>query len=138
MWQAGVWVMATRLMLLILGAFHFVNGLWMLAMPMAWYAAIPGVRDTGPLNHHFVADIGLAFLASGAGLALGALRRPWAGAMAVAGATWPALHALLHVWGWLAHGFPTAPPVIISELIGVVGIGILGAVLAWARVKQVA
>jgi hypothetical protein len=129
--------MAIRMMLLILGAFHFVNGLWMLASPDAWYAAVPGVRDTGPLNHHFIADIGLAFLASGAGLALGALRRSWAAAAAVAGATWPLLHAGLHVSGWLIHGFPSAGPVIVSELVGVVTIGLLGAGLAWARVKHV-
>jgi hypothetical protein len=128
--------MAVRAMLLILGVFHLANGAFMLAAPHAWYMAVPGVADTGPLNHHFIADIGLAFLASGAGLALGALERPWAAAIAIAGSAWPALHALLHIWGWLAHGFPSALPVTNSELFGVVGIGILGVALGWARAKQ--
>ena len=128
--------MVVRAMLLILGAFHVGNGVFMLAAPHAWYVAIPGVMDTGPLNHHFIADIGLVFLASGTGLALGALERPWAPVAAVAGAVWPALHALLHIWGWLAHGFPSAVPAINSEVFGVVGIGILGVALALARTRQ--
>jgi len=128
--------MAVRVMLLILGLFHLANGGYMLAAPRAWYMAVPGVADTGPLNHHFIVDIGLAFLASGAGLALGALERPWAPAVALAGSTWPALHALLHVWLWLSRGFPSAMPVINSEVFGVVGIGILGVALALARARQ--
>ncbi len=128
--------MAIRLMLLILGAFHVGNGLWMLAAPAAWYGAIPGVSMTGPLNHHFVSDIALAFLASGGGLILGAANRPWAGAAAIAGATWPSLHALLHIWGWFAMGFPRETQVIVSEVAGVVAIGALGAVLAYLRANQ--
>jgi len=128
--------MAVRAMLLILGAFHLANGVIMLLAPMAWYAAIPGVSATGPLNRHFIADIALAFVASGSGLILGARARPWAGAAAVAGGTWPALHALLHIVGWFAHGLPTTAPTIVSELVGVVGIGILGVALAWARTQQ--
>jgi hypothetical protein len=96
--------MITRLTLVILGLFHTANGAWMVLAPMSWYAAVPGVAESGPLNHHFVADIGLAFIASGAGLVFGA--RTGAGAFALAGATWPVLHALLHMWGWLQHGFP--------------------------------
>ncbi|HUO92365.1 MAG TPA: hypothetical protein VMU22_05550 [Rhizomicrobium sp.] len=123
-------------MLLILGLFHLGNGLWMLAAPMPWYAAVPGVSLTGPANHHFIADIGLAFAASGAGLMLGARGGIRAAAWAAAGAAWPALHALLHIWGWFAHGFPTAGPVIVSEVMGVVGIGALGVALAFARNQQ--
>lgn len=128
--------MVVRAMLLILGVFHLANGAWMLAAPHAWYMAVPGVAATGPLNHHLVADVGLAFLASGAGLVLGALERPWAGAAAVAGSAWPALHALLHVSSWLVRGFPAALPVILSEAVGVAGVGILGVALAWARATQ--
>lgn len=129
--------MAVRAMLLILAVFHLANGAWMLAAPQDWYAAIPGVRETGPLNHHFVADIGLAFIASGTGLALGALRRAWAPVAAMAGATWPALHALLHVWDWLAHGFPATAPEAVSEAVGVVAAGLLGVLAAWMRSRQI-
>jgi hypothetical protein len=123
-------------MLLILGSFHLLTGIWMLAAPMGWYMAVPGVSASGPLNHHFIADIGLVFLASGAGLILGARRGPRAAVWAVAGATWPALHAFLHIWGWFAHGFPATGPLIASEVLGVVGVGALGVVLAFARNRQ--
>lgn len=128
--------MVIRAMLLILGAFHVLNGLWMLAAPAAWYAAIPGVAETGPFNPHFITDIALAFVASGAGLILGARKAAWAGPIAVAGATWPALHALFHIWIWLSMGFPRALPVALSEVLGVVVIGALGAILAWLRINQ--
>jgi len=122
-------------MLLILGTFHVLNGVWMLAAPATWYATIPGVSATGPFNPHFVTDIALAFLTSGAGLILSA-KRPWGGIAAVAGATWPALHALFHIWNWLNMGFPRALPVAVSEVLGVVVIGALGALLAWLRLNQ--
>ncbi len=128
--------MAVRLMLLILGTFHLLNGLYMLAAPMAWYMAVPGVSASGPLNHHFIADIGLIFVASGTGLILGARKGLRAAVWATAGAAWPALHAVLHIWGWFANGFPATGPLIASEVLGVVGIGALGVALAFARNRQ--
>jgi hypothetical protein len=125
-----------RVMLLILGTFHALNGLRMILAPAAWYASIPGVPETGPFNPHFVTDIGLIFLASGAGLILGASKRPWAGSAAIAGATWPVLHALFHIWSWLSMGFPRTAPTILSEVVGVVAVGFLGALLAWMRAQQ--
>ena len=53
----------------IIGAALAANGLFMLASPAAWYAAVPGVMLTGPLNPHFVRDIGGAYLVAGASLA---------------------------------------------------------------------
>lgn len=123
-----------RLILIALGLFHIGNGIWMLLAPMNWYATIPGVSGTGPINHHFVADIGLAFLASGAGLAVGAGKRM--AAYALAGAIWPGLHALLHVWGWLQHGFPQRSDVAVSEAIGVVLVGALGAASAYIHARK--
>jgi|SRR5215469_1764564 len=126
--------MATRLILLILGAFHIVNGVFMLFAPDAWYVAVPGVMQTGPMNHHFIADIGLAFIASGAGLIYGVRRG--AAAFAIAGATWPALHALLHIWGWVQHGFPADAHVALSEAVGVVLLSALGLFAAWMKSRE--
>lgn len=123
-----------RLILVIIGAFHLVNGVWMLVAPMSWYAAIPGVSMTGPINGHFVADIGLAFVASGAGLVVGA--RKGLAAFALAGATWPILHALLHIWGWFVHGFPQQTDVAVSEVVGVVLVGVLGALAAYFHARK--
>ena len=42
------------------------NGLAMLFAPQPWYQLVPGVSGTGPLNVHFVRDIGCAYLCAGA------------------------------------------------------------------------
>ncbi|MBI3676127.1 MAG: hypothetical protein HY243_05875 [Proteobacteria bacterium] len=128
--------MVIRVLLLLVGLFQVVNGLWMLTAPENWYAGVPGVTLTGPINLHFITDIGLAFLASGAGMMLGA--RKGLAAFALAGATWPALHALFHIWGWFEHGFPMDTKIVVSEIVGVVGVSALGLAAAWlqARKKQ--
>lgn len=127
---------SVRTGLILLGIFHAANGLFMLAAPDQWYFAVPGVPATGPMNHHFIMDIGLAFLASGAGLALGARRGPAAAAFALAGATFPTLHAIMHVCLWFAHGFPHGTQLMFSEYIGVAGLSFLGAALAWLRARE--
>lgn len=51
-----------------LGVISVLNGMWMLVDPATWYSQIPAaVPDTGPLNNHFVHDIGVAFLLAGIG-----------------------------------------------------------------------
>ena len=57
-----------RTILFILAAWHDANGVLMLFAPEAWYAFVPDVTETGPANLHFIRDIGLAFVASAAGL----------------------------------------------------------------------
>jgi hypothetical protein len=128
--------MVIRIVLALIGLFYVVNGGYMLAAPEAWYAAIPGVIDTGPMNHHFIQDIGLAYAASGAGLLLGARTRRNAGTLALAGATWPALHAMLHLAGWVMHGIPAEIRVALNEAIGVMALAVLGAVLAILRARR--
>ena len=91
-----------RLLLILLTLYHGLNGLFMLAAPEAWYAAVPGVVDTGPANAHFIRDIGLGFLASAAALWLAAST----GGIAVLA---PALvflggHAGMHLVEMVVHG----------------------------------
>jgi hypothetical protein len=128
--------MTIRLLLALLGTVQGANGLAMLAAPVGWYAATPGVAMTGPFNSHFVRDIGLIFLASGAALMLGARKGRDAAVLAAAGAAWPAMHALLHVYGWITHGFPADPATAVTEAVGVVLAAALGAALAWFRMKR--
>ena len=59
-----------------------------------------------------------------------------AAVLAAAGAAWPAMHALLHVYGWITHGFPTDPATAVTEAVGVVLAAALGAALAWFRMKR--
>ena len=54
----------------IFAALNVANGLWMIVSPPSWFTGIPAaVPDTGPLNLHFVRDVGVAYLVSGVGLA---------------------------------------------------------------------
>ena len=50
----------------LLGAGSLANGAWMLAAPTGWFVTVPAaVTDTGPVNEHFVHDLGLVFLIAG-------------------------------------------------------------------------
>jgi hypothetical protein len=71
----------------ILPAILAINGAVMMLAPAWWYPRVPGVIETGPLNDHFVRDIGAAYLACA--LAMGwALKDPARGlGVAVASAT---------------------------------------------------
>jgi hypothetical protein len=128
--------MLIRILLILLGLFHAANGLFMVLAPSRWYLAVPGVVHTGPANLHFIPDIGFAFLLSGLGLLLGARNGPHAGTYALAGAAFPFVHALFHIWGWGVHGFPHDPTTIFSETIGVVGVSFLGMAVAWLRARE--
>lgn len=53
----------------VMGLGLLANAAWMIASPGTWYARFPAdVPDTGPLNPHFVRDVGMAFATCGAGL----------------------------------------------------------------------
>jgi len=63
-----------KVLLWILAVVNVGNGAWMLADPSGWYHGIPAaVPDTGPLNLHFVRDVGGIYLTMGVALF-------WAGA----------------------------------------------------------
>ena len=128
--------MVVRVFLAVLGVFHLANGLAMLAFPAAWAAAVVHLGAPDPLHFHFIADIAMAFLASGTGLLLGARRGAANAAWAAAGAAWPALHALLHVKEWILDGTPPVTSDLINEGLGVIVVGALGVALAWARLHK--
>jgi alkylhydroperoxidase family enzyme len=87
----------------LLAAFLAANAAYMLFDAAGWYQSVPGVTATGPFNHHFVGDIGLAFLAAAAALFAGSLRPARLGAMALPAAIFLAGHAILHLVGYGAH-----------------------------------
>ena len=128
--------MISRRILGLLGLFHLINGLTMILAPAYWYATVPGVSQTGPINHHFIVDIGLAFVANGVGLMAAMRPGRTATTLALAGATWPAMHALFHIFGWLTMGFPHDPQVLFSEVIAVVAISLLGFALAVIEARK--
>jgi hypothetical protein len=88
-----------KILLAILAVVSGGNGLWMLLAPAGWYTGVPAaVPDFGPLNVHFVRDIGAAYLASAVGLTIAAIRPeirvPLVGVVAV----FFVLHAVCHVF----------------------------------------
>ena len=87
-----------RAIAILLAATMGLNGLVMLAAGRWWYAAVPGVPETGPFNPHFVKDIGAAYLVVGAAFAwLGARASPAARGATLAAASFLALHAGIHL-----------------------------------------
>lgn len=80
----------------LLGLVLVANGLLLLVDPAAWYAQVRGVPETGPLNPHFVRDIGCAYAVAGAAL-VGYTFDERLRAAALAGALFLTLHALVHV-----------------------------------------
>lgn len=111
---------------LLLGAVALVylgNGALMLTDPAGWYARVPGVTETGPMNPHFIRDIGFAFVLSGAAfvaaLAAGNARPRERARWAALGTAWPALHAAFHLVEWGTHGLPRADA-LLAELLAVV------------------
>jgi hypothetical protein len=128
--------MVVRIGLTVLGVFHLANGLAMLVFPAAWAAAVVHLGAPDHLHFHFITDIGMAFLASGAGLLLGARRGAAGAAFAAAGATWPALHGLFHLKEWIGDGLPPTAQGLVSEGAGVILVGALGVFLAWRRFRE--
>lgn len=94
---ARLWI--ARLLALLLAA----NAVYMLFAAEAWYRAVPGVAATGAFNHHFVGDIGIAFLAAAVSLFAGSLRPERLAGFALPAAIFLAGHALLHLVGYGLH-----------------------------------
>lgn len=87
-----------------------VYALWLLAgtaiflAPGHFYAITPGVSLFGPLNAHFIWDLGLVYVSSG----LVGLYGVRSGSMpvAVSAALWSCLHAVFHLHVWIDRGLP--------------------------------
>ena len=93
--------------LAVFGLGNLVNAVWMLADPAGWYVGLPAaVPDTGPLNTHFVRDIGSAFGVMGAALLWAAVRPALRVPMIATVSLFYLLHALVHVTDTLAGRLP--------------------------------
>ncbi|MDZ7669828.1 MAG: hypothetical protein U5Q16_10540 [Gammaproteobacteria bacterium] len=88
--------MKARLALAVIAAFLAANGAFMLAMPTVWYYSIDSVPLSGPLNIHFVRDIGCAYLAASIGVMCAALRRDWLLPGGLTALVFIGGHALVH------------------------------------------
>lgn len=94
-----------RVVLVYILAFYFLGtAIYIFFWPQVFYANTPGVSAMGPFNLHFIRDVALAFLVSGAGMLYG-VRKGLRGVMVI-GAAWPFLHAIFHLYIWGKRGFP--------------------------------
>ena len=87
-----------QLLIALVAVFSLVFGAYMLRDPYGWYQLLPTVKFTGPANQHFIRDIGLAYMASGAMLGYAAFNPYMRWLAALAGSLWLALHGSLHIW----------------------------------------
>ena len=114
------------------------NAIWMLADPAGWYAGLPAaVPDTGPLNTHFVRDIGSAFgvmSAAKSNAARPALRVPMLAIVSM----FYVLHALVHVTDTLAGRLPASHWSIDAPGVYVPALLLLGVTWAASRARAVA
>ena len=123
-----------RWTLVVFSLGNLANGIWMLAAPAHWYANLPAaVPDTGPLNLHFVRDIGSAFTMMGGALLWAALRPPLRVPMLALTTAFYALHALVHVTDTLAGRLPGSHWVIDAPGVYVPVLLLGGLTLAAAR-----
>src|SRR2546428_2641171 len=94
---------------LVFAVTNIANGLWMLIAPQGWYHDLPAaVPDTGPLNTHFVRDIGAAFLTVGIALAVATVRTGMRRAVLAFATVFFVLHAAIHVLDLLAGNIPAS------------------------------
>lgn len=84
---------------LIIGSLNVLNGLWMLIAPEHWYYNLPaGVPEFGPLNVHFIRDIGCIFFLIGVGNFIAAFYIQYRIALFTVATGFYVLHMLVHVF----------------------------------------
>ena len=93
----------------LFGLANLANAAWMLVAPAHWNANLPAaVPDTGPLNLHFVRDIGSTFAVLGAALLAAAVWPRFRVPALAATAGFYVLHALVHVTDTLGGRLPAS------------------------------
>ena len=112
----------------VIGALWVTTGVVLLVAPRTFYDVTPGVAMMGPYSVHFIRDVGLAFIASGAVTLAGARRSDRV--LVLAGVAWPVLHALFHLQVWAHRGFPF-DVIAAFDTVAVVLPALLAMVLAW-------
>jgi hypothetical protein len=93
----------------IAAAGNLANGLWMLASPHDWYWNLPAaVPDTGPLNEHFVRDLGATFTVLGVALGVAAVRPAASVPLVGLVMLFYVMHAGIHVFDTLRGLLPAS------------------------------
>jgi len=107
----------------------------MLVVPAFWYERFPGVLESGPLNHHFVRDLGCAFLVAGGAVLYGAIKPKNARGLVTATAALLSLHALVHLAEGMLADHPAWRTVDITTVY-LPAVLALGCTILWPPYKQ--
>ncbi|QKG70091.1 hypothetical protein [Erythrobacter mangrovi] len=110
---------AMQAVIALVALFSIGNGFFMLTGPLGWYASIDTVQATGPANRHFIGDIGLAYLISGAVLGYAAANLALRWGAALIGISWLAAHGGFHIYEVMTG--ICAPDVFWQDVPGVLG-----------------
>ena len=78
-----------------LGVYHFATGVMAYFMTGFFYEKF--TAHTGPLNNHFLGDVGAAYLTAGVALLLAAYIEKWRIPFSVSAALFLGLHSLIHI-----------------------------------------
>ncbi|MDN5215074.1 hypothetical protein QQ020_23535 [Fulvivirgaceae bacterium BMA12] len=91
------------------GGISIGNGLWMLFSASTWFTMMPvGAENTGPLNSHFVHDVGLVYILVGIGAFWCASKLDKAIEIHLAITFFMAGHALIHIGEILSGSLPAS------------------------------
>jgi len=132
--RADEWTNPWTIGLALAGLANLANAAWMLLDPAGWYATLPAaVPDTGPLNAHFVRDVGGAFAATGVALLWGAFQPRLRVPMLALASVFYVLHALIHVADTLAGRLPASHWLIDAPGVYVPALVMIAVTLAAAR-----
>ena len=84
---------------LVIGITNIMHGLWMLIAPAHWFYNLPAnVPAFGPLNYHFIRDIGCVFFLLGIGLIFAGLYLSYRLPLFTMNTAFYFLHMLVHVY----------------------------------------
>ena len=132
--RAVEWTSPWTIGLALAGVANLANAAWMLLDPAGWYATLPAaVPDTGPLNAHFVRDVGGAFAATGVALLWAAFQPRLRVPMLALASVFYVLHALIHVGDTLAGRLPASHWLIDAPGVYVPALVMIAVTLAAAR-----
>lgn len=93
----------------ILGGISLGNGLWMLISASTWFNKMPvGAGDTGPLNSHFIHDVGLVYILVGIGAFWCGYKLKKCFEVHIGITLFMGGHALIHVGEILSGALPTS------------------------------
>ena len=117
-----------------LGFIAGVNGTLMITAPETWYWLVPGVPDRGPFNQHFIRDIGIIYLLSGAAYIYGALHASSRVLLWVVPTAWFVAHGIFHIWEVLVG--ICGPASLLEDFGGVYLTAMIGVLLIFLERRQ--